>query len=201
VAAVVLTGWRTLLAVLLLAGLAACGRGGPPWNLKDISGLLPELAFTLTDANTGRVVHAADFRGQVVLLYFGYTHCPDVCPTTLSRLNRALATLGQRAPEVRILFVSVDPKRDTVAGLRTYAQAFGPHVAGLRGAPEDLAALVKRYRISYGYGEPNARGDYEVSHSSAVYIFDRKGQARLLALPGDGVESIGKDLARLVAEQ
>lgn len=188
--------------VLGLMGLlpAGCGHSGPPWALKDISGLMPDLAFTLTDTQTGQPVHAAAFGGKVVLLYFGYTHCPDVCPTTLSRLSLAVGGLGAKADQARILFVSVDPKRDTTAALKTYAAAFGPEVVGLRGSADALSALTKRYRVTYGYGKPDANGDYEVSHSSAVYIFDRQGHVRLLARPTDSARAIMKDLKRLVAE-
>ncbi|HKK05032.1 MAG TPA: SCO family protein [Gammaproteobacteria bacterium] len=193
-------GAAALTAVLSLT-LAGCGQKGPPWALKDISGLMPPLKFTLTDANTGRTVHAADFRGHLVLLYFGYTHCPDVCPTTLSRLSRAVASLGPRASDARILFVSVDPARDTLADLKRYAPAFGPEVVGLRGTQDALRALTKRYRVTYGYGKPDSDGNYEVSHSAAVYIFDRQGKARLLARPGDKAAAIGKDLARLDADR
>jgi len=194
--------WVAAICALgLLAGLAGCGHKGPPWGLKDISGLMPALKFTLTDANTGQTVHAKDFRGHLVLLYFGYTHCPDVCPTTLSRLSRAVASLGPRASDARILFVTVDPARDRIADLKRYARAFGPEVVALRGSQQALRALTKRYRVTYGYGKPDSHGNYEVSHSAAVYIFDRQGEARLLARPTDNAATIGKDLARLDAER
>ncbi len=187
------------LALLVVAGLlAACSRSQTPWGLKDISGLMPPLDFTLTDAGNGATVHGKDFRGKVVLLYFGYTHCPDVCPTTLSLLGRAVAALGNDAAQVRVLFVSVDPARDTLAQLKTYAAAFGPQVVGLRGSDTELKALTKRYRVTYGYGKPDAHGNYEVSHSSAIYVFDRQGKVRLLAGPGDNALVITADLERLL---
>jgi protein SCO1/2 len=188
-------------ALLLVSLLAACGQSAPPWGLRDISGLMPSLDFTLTSAGDGGTVHGSDFRGQVVLLYFGYTHCPDVCPTTLSLLSRAVSALGANADQVRILFVSVDPVRDTLAQLKTYAAAFGPEVVGLRGGEADLKALTRRYRVSYGYGKPDARGAYEVSHSSAVYVFDREGEIRLLIGPTDSAAVITGDLQRLLAEK
>jgi protein SCO1/2 len=191
--------WGLQLAVLVLAGLlAACSQNTAPWGLKDITGLMPSLDFTLIDAGNGATVHGNDFRGKVVLLYFGYTHCPDVCPTTLSLLGRAVAALGDDAAQVRVLFVSVDPRRDTVAQLKTYAAAFGPQVVGLRGSETELRALTKRYRITYGYGKPDARGNYEVSHSSAIYVFDREGASRLLAGPTDSAPVITADLERLL---
>jgi protein SCO1/2 len=195
-------GLASCLGIWLLAGLlTACGDKAAPWALRDISGLMPSLQFTLTEASDGATVHETDFRGHVVLLYFGYTHCPDVCPTTLARLSGAVTALGTLAGQVRILFVSVDPKRDTPAQLKTYASAFGPEVVGLSGTQAELKALTKRYRVTYGYGEPDSHGDYAVSHSSAVYVFDRDGAIRLLAESTDTAPAITGDLRRLLAEK
>jgi len=190
------------LGVLLLTALiAACGRNAEPWALHDVTGLMPDLDFTLTRASDGVQVHGKDFRGRVVLLYFGYTHCPDVCPTTLSLLSRSVVALGAEAGQVRILFVSVDPKRDSLPVLKKYAAAFGPEVVGLSGTQDELHALTKRYRVSYGYGKPDAKGSYEVSHSSAVYVFDRRGEVRLLTGGSDTASAITGDLRRLLAER
>jgi len=188
------------LIVLLVSLLAACGQNEPPWGLRNISGFMPSLDFTLTEASDGATVHGKDFRGKVVLLYFGYTHCPDVCPTTLALLRHAVKALGTNADQVRILFVSVDPARDTLAQLKTYAAAFGPGVVGLRGSADELKAFTRHYRISYGYGKPDSRGAYEVSHSSAVYVFDREGEIRLLIGSTDSAPVITGDLQRLLAE-
>jgi protein SCO1/2 len=187
-------------ALLLVGLLLGCGRSAPPWGLRDITGLMPPLDFSLTEASNGAAVHGKDFRGHLVLLYFGYTHCPDVCPTTLSHLVRAVAALGPQAEQVRILFVTVDPARDTLAQLKTYAAAFGPQVVALRGSQDKIKALTKRYRVTYGYGKPDAHGDYEVSHSSAVYVFDREGDVRLLADSTAEPPIITGDLKRLLAE-
>jgi len=180
--------------MLLLLG---CGSGSA-WHLKDISGLTADLDFTLTD-DRGRSVTASDYRGQPVVLYFGYTHCPDVCPTTLSTFAAALHALGAAGANARVLFVTVDPDRDSLAILRAYASAFGPQFVGLRGTPGQLRALAKRYRIGYSRGEAAANGSYEVTHSSAAFIFDARGRARLLALPEASASAIAGDLARLVA--
>ncbi|MGA7800112.1 MAG: SCO family protein [Gammaproteobacteria bacterium] len=167
----------------------------------NVSGLLPSLTFTLTDSANGRVVHANAFRSRIVLLYFGYTHCPDVCPTTLAELSRAVRELGPAADQVRILFVTVDPRRDSLSVLKEYAKAFGPQVVGLRGDRSELVALTKRYRVSYGYGKPDANGNYTVSHSSAVYVFDRQGDARLLGKPTNHLADYAHDLKELVAHR
>jgi len=188
---------RWLVALALL--LAACGGGGP-WQLKDIKGVVPDLAFDLAD-DSGRKVSAADYRGQVVLLFFGYTNCPDVCPTTLVKLSAALNRMGEAAQRVRVLFVTVDPKRDTLEVLHRYARAFGTRVTGLRGGEAELHALAKRYRISYSYGKPDPSGEYEVTHSSAVFVFDVEGRARLMVLPNDGEQAIARDLERLAGER
>lgn len=179
--------------------LSAC-HSGPPWETKNITGLMPRLAFTLTESNRDKLVHATDYRGKYVLLYFGYTHCPDVCPLTLSRLKLVLSKLGPAAQRVRVLFVTVDPKRDHLSELKRYSEFFGPHVLGLRGTQTALRQLTKMYRVTYGYDKPDAHGNYNVSHSSAIYVFDGKGRARLLFRPTDSVAAITADLKRLLAE-
>jgi protein SCO1/2 len=187
----------TLLGVLMFA--SACQKG-PPWATKDISGLMPQLAFNLTEANRNISVKAQDYRGKILLVYFGYTHCPDVCPLTLSRMKTVLAKLGEQAQQVRVLFISVDPKRDKLAELKRYTEFFGPEVLGLRGDQAELRALTKKYRVTYGYDKPDAHGNYNVSHSSAIYVFDRAGEARLLVRPEDSIAAMTNDLKRLLAE-
>jgi protein SCO1 len=162
--------------------IAFCAAAVPAWawNSTEISGALPALQFRLTRASDGKEVGAADFKGKVVLLYFGYTYCPDVCPATLLNITDLLKSLGKQADDVRVLFVTVDPNRDTLRLLAQYTAAFAPQVVGLRGTPDELATLAKRYRVSYSV-EPKSGGhDYEVTHSSAVYVFDRQGAARLV---------------------
>src|SRR5262249_15492133 len=138
--------WRFAL-LLALVELAACTRSEPPFQLQNITGLMPELQFRLTDQDD-RAVSAENFRGEVVLLYFGYTECPDACPTTLAMLQQALRTLGAGAAGVRVLFVSVDPQRDTTAVLKRYVGYFGPQFVGLRGDDTALNALTRRYRVA-----------------------------------------------------
>ncbi len=168
-------------AALVLASfaLAGCQRHGE-WHAADVSGAAPALDLSMTRANDGKAVSAADYRGKVTLLYFGYTFCPDVCPLTLSNVTRVLKTLGPDADGVRVLFVTVDPNRDTPAVLQRYVAAFDPRIDGLRGDPNQLAALARRYRVAYSVDPHGAGGRYEVTHSSAIYVFDRSGKARLL---------------------
>jgi len=140
---------------------------------------LPPLAFTMTRASDAKVVTAADYQGKIVLLYFGYTFCPDICPTTLLNVSTILKTMGKQADGVRVLFVTVDPNRDTLAVLKRYTAAFAPQVVGLHGTPIQIAALAKRYHASYSV-VPASRGHpYEVTHSAAVYAFDANGNNEL----------------------
>jgi protein SCO1/2 len=182
---------------VLLTTLAACSK--PKTSaLSDIGGLVPPLEFTLT-SDTGMETTARDFRGKVVLLYFGYTHCADVCPTTLARLARAIRSLGTDAAKVRVLFVSVDPARDTVAVLKRYVSAFGPEFVGLRGSDKALERLTKRYPVTYSREKPGPDGDYAVTHSSDVFIFDGNGDARLFATSSDPATEITKGLRQLLS--
>ena len=165
--------------------------------MTDIAGLVSPLRFHLTDQD-GRALTAADFHGDVVLLYFGYTHCPDACPTTLATLANALRTLGPQASSARVLFVTVDPRRDTAAVLKQYVSAFGPQFIGLRGDSAELTDLMKRYRVSIHYEKPDKTGAYAVDHSSAVFIFGKNGRARLLAEEGAAATAVAADLRPLL---
>jgi protein SCO1 len=167
------------------------------WHEQDISGALPALAFNLTDAMTDRAVTAADFRGKVTLLYFGYTQCPDFCPTTLTNLAAVLHNLGNRANQVRILFVTVDPNRDSLTKLRTYVSLFAPQIVGLRGTPDQLAALARRYRVAYSVTPAENGHPYTVTHSSIVYVFDQDGDVRLLV---DSMATQKPDIAGATAD-
>ncbi|WP_435103353.1 SCO family protein [Arhodomonas sp. AD133] len=189
---------RVVIAALLGAmALAACS-GDESWRTKDISGMMPPLEFQLRDEN-GERVQADAYDGTVNLLFFGYTFCPDVCPVTLARLSRILGELDEGEREqVRVLFVSVDPERDTPERLREYTSAFGEDFVGLTGTQDQLRRLNKRYRVTYGYGEPDDNGDYLVSHSAAVFVFNRNGKARLLVRDSDPVEDVVADLRQMI---
>lgn len=131
-------------------------------------------------------------------MFFGYTHCPDVCPMTMSRLAGALHNLGNGAASVRILFISVDPKRDTPALAGTYARAFSPKAIGATGTAREIETLARRYRVAYQAQPADADGNYEVMHSKAVYVFDREGRAQLLISDSASPQSIVHDLRQLV---
>ncbi|HET6546221.1 MAG TPA: SCO family protein [Rhodanobacteraceae bacterium] len=184
--------------MLLGALLAGCAHDAR-FALTDVSGHLPDLAFQLTD-DGGKRVDAGDFKGKVVLLYFGYTHCPDVCPLTLTHLHVVMQRLGAAADGARILFVSVDPARDTPQLLHAYVHAFDARAVGLTGDARAVEALAKRYRAAFSRDPSENGGAYEVSHSSAIYLFDRAGRARLMATPIDSLDDIAHDLAVLLDE-
>lgn len=188
-----------ILTVSVLA-LTGCFGGEEQWHAKDISGLMPELEFELVGTG-GQTVTPKDSTGNIRLLYFGFTSCPDVCPTTLTDLRKAVNQLPpDYRDDITTLFVSVDPQRDTPERLGSYAGFFGDHVVGLTAAEPELRELTKRYRTTFGYDEPDADGNYNVSHSSAVYVFDRSGKARLLLRPGLTTQQVSEDLAHLASE-
>lgn len=174
------------------------------WHAINVSGSSPPLEFTLARAPGGKEVTQADYRGRITLLYFGYTYCPDICPTTLTNLSDVLKRLGPEAADVRVLFVTVDPTRDTLPVLASYAHAFAPQVQGLRGTPDQLASLARRYRIVYSVSPETKDHPYEVTHSSAIYGFDGSGAARLLiaslATTNPDIAGTADDLRRLVEE-
>jgi len=188
---------RCATALLALGLLSACSGDGI-WQTRDISGLVPDLAFQMHD-DRGRSVSARDYRGEVTLLFFGFTHCPDVCNTTLAQLAQTLRASGG-GNDARVLFVTVDPARDTTAVMHAYVQAFGPRFVGLRGDAAALNALVRRYRVTYTLGKPDAQGQYDVIHSSAVFVFDREGRARLLFTGKEAPDAMAQDLRRLRLE-
>lgn len=188
---------RLIFTCLAAVLAAACG-GELSWETKDISGLMPALEFTLTSED-GETVTEEQYTGKVNLMFFGFTHCPDVCPITLGRLRGVMDRLpGDVADQVQVLFVSVDPDRDGPEELRAYTDQFGGRFIGLTGSQEQLQALTKRYRTTYGYGEPDDQGNYEVSHGSAVYAFDSSGAARLLIRDSDDIDAVAGDLEQLV---
>lgn len=178
-------------ATLIFAMLALFGCSKPSWHMIDISGAMPRLDFRMIA--DGKPVSAQDFRGKVVALYFGYTHCPDVCPATLANLTDMAAKVG--SPDLRILFVTVDPERDTDAVMADYARAFSPQAVGLRGSPNALANLARTYRVAYDVkkGPP-----YEVTHSNAVFFFDRDGRARLVTTDTSDAGAMAEDVKRLL---
>jgi protein SCO1/2 len=185
-----------LIPLFLLLTLAACGRGELRPDMTDITHVMPDLKFAMSRANDARLVTAEDYRGKIVLLYFGYTHCPDICPATLSNLAQVLQALGPHASDVRVLFVSVDPARDTLVSLRAYVHAFAPEVDGLRGSDNEIARLARRYRVLYSVKKTDQ--GIEVMHSDSVFLFDRSGHAREVMTNTNNTSAIAGDIENLL---
>jgi protein SCO1/2 len=187
-----------IMAAVALGALAGCTHKSEPWQLTDVTGHLPDLEFSLT-SDDGKPVTGDTFKGRTSLVYFGYTHCPDVCPETMGRLMQVIDKLGPDAQDVRILFITVDPARDTPQALHNYVGAFdSKHAEGLTGTDRQIESLAKRYRVAYQMEKRDPKGNYEVTHSSAVYIFDRQGHARLLATDKDTPDVFAQDLRRII---
>lgn len=184
----------TLALSLLLLGSATAA------NLHPVRGFLPDLRFSLQAAGP-KTLTQDDFKDKVVMMFFGYASCPDICPTTLAQLGAVMDALGDKAEQVRILFVSVDPHRDTPDALARYVAAFdGKHTTGLTGSEKQIADLARRYRVAYQIEKPASKApeNYEVSHSRGVYIFDQQGRARYLAPDTESVQVLAESVRSLL---
>jgi cytochrome oxidase Cu insertion factor (SCO1/SenC/PrrC family) len=189
-----------LVPYLLLAAFVA---GGYVWHLGDITaGLAPvetgEVtvggAFTLTDQN-GAIRHDTDYRGKYMLVFFGYTYCPDVCPTTLSILSAALDKIAGKAERVVPIFISIDPERDTPEAMKTYLSAFGPRFVGLTGSVADVTAAARAYHV-YFQKHPTPGGSYSMDHSSVIYLMGPDGRYVTNYSIEQGPDAIAADLAK-----
>ena len=179
--------------VLLLLGCAET----EPTRLTNVSGLIEDLSFELTDEDNKSVTEK-DYLGYTVALFFGFTNCPEICPTTMHQLSAILKEIDPQESSVRVLFVSVDPERDSTERLKKYTTIFGSAFVGLRGDESTIKEMTKKYRVTFGYGDADAEGNYDVSHSGAVFVFDAAGEARLLATQSSTTEDIRYDLQRLI---
>jgi protein SCO1 len=178
---------------------SGCGKPAPSFQNVDITGNTQfGTDFSLPDTS-GKTRTLADYKGKVVVLFFGYTHCPDVCPTTLAELSQALQKLGDDGKRVQVLMVTVDPARDTAPLLGEYVSAFSPTFIGLR--PADTAELVKitkDFRVYYAQVPGKTAGEYTMDHTAASYVFDPQGHLRLFARDGQGVDTWVHDLKLLL---
>lgn len=191
--------YTCLLGVFLLVGLTGCKQQSPAakFYATDITGVDFGNDFRLTD-HTGKIRTLADFKGKAVIMFFGYTHCPDVCPTTLSDMSQALNLLGKDANKVQVLFVTVDPARDTQALLAQYVPAFNPGFLGLYGDEAATAKVAKDFRIFYQKHQETGSQNYAVDHTAGTYVFDQSGKLRLFMSYGQGAENIAHDLRALL---
>ena len=157
----------------------------------------PAADFTLTGAG-GRSVKLSDYRGKVVVLYFGYTFCPDVCPTTLAELGQAMKRLGKRADGVQVVMVTVDPERDTPERLAEYVSFFNPTFVGLSGTPDQIAAAATPYGIYYQKHEGTPASGYLVDHTATITVLDREGRVKLVWPFGTASDDMAADLGQML---
>jgi protein SCO1/2 len=188
-------------AWLLLFVLAACGRApapAPEFHGTDITGAEFGKQIAMNDFN-GRPVTLESFRGKWVVLLFGYTHCPDVCPTTLSDLASALKLMpADEVKQVQVLFVTVDPERDTADMLKNYVPYFDPSFLGLIGTPEQVAQAAKEFRVVYRKHQEAGTSEYLVDHSAGSYVLDGHGRMRLFLPFGESPQDVSQDLMTLM---
>jgi protein SCO1/2 len=183
-------------AVLLTGVLAACSEQKPSFSSIDITGADYGKNFALTDHN-GQVRHLSDFAGKVVVVFFGYTQCPDVCPSTLVELAEVKKVLGKDGERLQALFVTVDPERDTPELLKAYMGNFDPSFLALRPALEELPAVAKDFKIYYKKVPGASATSYTMDHSAGSYVFDAQGQLRLFTRYGSGATVLAADIALL----
>lgn len=195
---------RALLLMLTLAVvLAGCDNRGVPapkasFANTDITGLNSGGAFVLTD-HTGAPRTLADFKGKVVLVFFGFTHCPDVCPTTLSELAGVMKQMGSDADKLQVLFITVDPERDTQETLAGFVPAFDARFLALRGAPAEVEKVARDFKV-FVQKVPGKDGkSYTIDHTAGSYVFDPQGRLRLFVRHGQGTDGLISDLRQLMA--
>jgi protein SCO1/2 len=185
--------------VAAMAGvnLAACTDAKPSFNAVDITGADYARDFSLADAD-GKVRTLADFRGKVVVLFFGYAQCPDVCPTTMSEMAQVKQKLGADGDKLQVLFVTVDPGRDTPEVMKAYMGAFDPAFVALIPTPDQLAAVARDFKVYYKKVEGKTPTSYSMDHSAASFVYDPQGRLRLYARYGAGVPAMMSDVKALL---
>lgn len=192
---------RSLLALPAAAAalslLAACGKKEVSFIGSDISGTKLGQDMAMQDAS-GKLRTLADYKGKVAVVFFGYTQCPDVCPTSMAALAEAMELLGKDAGKVQVVMISVDPERDTPEVLSAYVQAFNPAFVGLTGTPEQLSKTAKSFKAYYAKS-PGAKPDqYSMDHASSFYIIDKDGEARVLVNGSASPQDIAADIKQLL---
>jgi protein SCO1 len=193
---------RFLIAAACAGLLAACGKTAAPPSFKgvDITGAEYARELSLTDAN-GQARTLADFKGKVAVVFFGYTQCPDVCPTTMAELAAVKRELGADGERVVGIFVSVDPERDTADVLKAYVAAFDAGFVALRGTPEETQAAAKQFKVFYAKVPGKTEGSYTMDHTAGSFVFDTQGRVRLFTRYGSGAPALVHDLKILLAEK
>ena len=191
---------RSLLGVITAfifgAVLTGCSDTATPFKGSDITGSHLGQKWTLTGMD-GKTYTPADFHGKVTLVFFGFTQCPDVCPTSLAEISQVMKLLGDLASRVQVLLISVDPERDTPAVLRAYVSGFDPRFMGLTGTPEQVKIAAGAFKAYYARAAA-ANGNYNMDHSANFYLLDTKGESRVLIANNAGAENIAHDIRALL---
>jgi protein SCO1 len=194
---------RIAFALMAAALLAGCdlpgGASKPSFKAVDITGAEYARELSLTDAD-GKKRQLSDFKGKVTLVFFGYTQCPDVCPTTLAELAAVKRDLGKDGERVQGVFVTVDPQRDTAQILKAYMASFGPDFIALRGTDEETQAAAKNFKVFYAKAPGRTEGSYTMDHTAGTYVFDTEGKVRLFVRYGGGAEALRHDLKLLLQQ-
>ena len=189
---------RRLAALLLALSLAACGPASPRFQGSDVTGAGFGRDFSLIDQN-GKPRTLADFRGKAVVIFFGYTQCPDFCPTTLAELAAAMQKLGPDANRVQVLFVTVDPERDTPAQLASYVKSFHPRLIGLTGTQAEIDAVAKAYRVyAKKVSDPKSTAGYTIDHSTFIYVMGPDGAYITHFTHATSVDAMAERLAKVL---
>ena len=190
------TACLTLVSAFALAA-AGCMESKPQFKGVDLTGADYAKDLRLTDHN-GQPRSLQDFKGKVVVVFFGFTQCPDVCPTTLAELAEAKKLLGADGDKLQGIFVTVDPERDTPEVLKAYMANFDPSFLALRGTPEQIAAVAKDFKLYYKKVEGKTPGAYTMDHGAASYVYDPQGRLRLYARYGSGAQAMADDIRLLL---
>jgi len=195
---------KRLLTIAAFSAMALFATGcdklrdkAPAFHNTDVTGVDYAKGFTLTD-HTGKVRTLEDFRGKIVVMFFGYTQCPDVCPTTMAEMATVLKEMGPSADEVQVLFVTVDPERDTQELLSHYVPAFDKRFIGLYGDAAATAKVAKEFKVFYAKAPGADASSYTVDHTAGSFVFDKQGQLRLFVRHGQGPGLIAHDLRQLL---
>ena len=190
---------KYLLLILFVTLLAACKPSAPQaqFSATDVTGAAFAKTLNLTDHN-GKPRTLADFKGKVVALFFGYTHCPDVCPTTMTDLKQSMKLLGDDAEQVQVLFVTLDPERDTQQVLAQYIPAFDKRFIGLYGTQQQTATVTKEFKIFAAKVESGGKSGYTIDHSAGLYLYDKAGNIRLYADYGTKPDALAADIKKLL---
>ena len=193
---------RTALLTLAASAVAACApeAAKPQFKAVDITGADYAKGFALPDTE-GKVRTLKDFQGKAVVVFFGFTQCPDVCPTTLSEIAEAKKVLGADGSKVQGVFITIDPERDTPELLKAYMANFGPDMIALRGDAAQTAAVAKDYKVYYKRVDTKTPGNYTMEHTAASYVYDPQGRLRLYSRYGNGPQVLADDLKLLLAQK